>query len=149
MQLFFTPLPIFLATFASFLFGGLWYSPVLFQKTWMKVQGASKENMPKRSTRYNLQVNLYSFIAHGCIAAVLAVLFDLMEVATLKSALALGAILAIGFIITTRYIDMLYTLDGTHWERRSQTRFLLSAGYYLGAVLIMSGVLFIIGFRAV
>ena len=149
MQLFLTPLPVFLATLASFIFGGLWYSPVLFQKTWMKVQGITKDTMPKRSARYNFQINLYSFVAHGCMVAVLAVLFDLMEVATLTAAVALGAILAIGFIITTRYIDMLYTVDGTHWERRSQMKFLLSAGYYFGAVVVMSAVLFVIGFPSV
>jgi uncharacterized membrane protein (DUF485 family) len=149
MQLFLTPLPVFLATCAGFLFGGLWYSPILFLKSWQKVQGVTKDTMPKRSKRYIFQTNSYSFVAHGCIVAVLAVVFDLIEVPTLKAAVAVGAILAIGFVVTSRYIDMVYTMDGTHWERRSQVRFLISAGYYLGTIIVMSAVLFLVGFPTV
>lgn len=36
-----------LATFASFVVGGLWYSPILFLKQWSKLAGISKEQLKK------------------------------------------------------------------------------------------------------
>ena len=144
MQLFFTPLPIISATIASFIFGALWYSPLLFRGPWLKVNHLTEGTIPKRPFPYMISVHVYSLVAHGCIAAVLALIFDLVDVRTFKVALSLGGLLALGFIVATKYIDMLFTLDGTHWERRSQIKFLIGAGYYVCTVLLMTGVLILV-----
>jgi hypothetical protein len=147
MQSFFTPLGIFLATSSGFLVGALWYSPLLFMKAWLYGEGVTKESIPKRTPLYLAQTMGYSFIAHGALALVLAVLLDVLSVATLKVAVSLGLLMTFGFIVTTRFIDMVYTVEGKHWERRSQIKFLVSAGYYLVSVAVMTVVLFTVGAR--
>lgn len=143
MQTFFTPLPVILATLAAFGFGALWYSPLLFMKAWMKGEGVTKDQIPKRSVLYTLQINLYSLVAHGAIASVLAVMFDLVKVSSLDVAVSLGLLLGFGFIVTSRFIDMIYTVHGSHYEAKSQVKFLISSGYYLLVMAIMSAVLFL------
>lgn len=144
MQTFFTPLPVILATLAAFGLGALWYSPFLFMKAWMRGEGVTKDQIPKRSVLYMLQINLYSLVAHGAIASVLAVMFDLVEVSSLDVAVSLGLLLGFGFIVTSRFIDMIYTVHGNHYEAKSQVKFLVSSGYYLFVMSTISAVLFLV-----
>lgn len=137
-----TSTTIAFATITGFMFGAIWYSPFLFMNAWLLGQGVTKKDLPKRSKLYMLQINLYSFIAHGAIASVLALMFELLQVSTLKVAVVLGVLLTIGFVVTTHYIDMLYTIDGTHWNRKSQVKFIVNSGYYICVTAIMSAVLF-------
>jgi uncharacterized membrane protein YagU involved in acid resistance len=99
MQTFFTPSVIFIATVAAFIVGALWYSPLLFMRAWLRGEGITKEQLPKRTTAYMIQINLYSLIAHGAIASVLAVIFNVLSVASLKVAISLGLLLAFGFVV--------------------------------------------------
>lgn len=142
MQTFFTPSVIFIATVAAFIVGALWYSPLLFMKAWLRGEGITKEQLPKRTTAYMVQINLYSFIAHGAIASVLAVIFNVLSVTSLKVAISLGLLLAFGFVVAPRFIDMIYTTQGKHYDAKSQIKFLVAAGYYLTIVTVMSVVLF-------
>lgn len=144
MQLFFTPTAIFIATCIGFLMGAIFYSPLLFKKAWLKGEGATHANLPKRTLAYLLQVNCYSLVAHGCIASVLAILFDLLQITTAKTAVILGLLLTLGFVVTTRFIDMVYTPEGKHWEMKTQLKFLVTSGYYLTVIGLMSWVLFIV-----
>ena len=142
MLLFFTPLHILIATIVGFFFGALWYSPFLFLKAWLKGEGLELSQVPKHTKMYMIQTHLYSFVAHALMASVLAIMFDLLLVTTLSLALCLGLLLTFGFIVTTRFIDMVYTTRGKHYEIESQVKFLVSAGYYLLVMSIMSSVLF-------
>lgn len=144
MELFFTTSHVFVATLAGFLVGSVWYSPVLFKKAWLIGEGAVKDQMPKRTTMYMIQINLYSFIAHGAIASVLAILFDILGVRSLMLAVVVGLLFTFGFVVTTRFIDMVYTPKGKHYEMQSQIKFLVGSGYYLTVVAVMSAVLFYI-----
>lgn len=143
MELFFTPMHVFLATLAGFMVGMAWFSPMLFTKAWMKGEGVTKDQLPKRSTLYTVQTHLYSFVAHGAMASVLAVIFDVLAVSSLKLAIVLGLLITFGFIVTTKFIDMVYVVHGKHYEARYQMRFLVSVGYYLVTVSVMSIVLFV------
>jgi hypothetical protein len=71
-------------------------------------------------------------------------MFDILSVTTVKVAVCLGLLFAFGFIVTTRFIDMLYTAQGVHYDAKSQIRFLVSSGYYLCVVALMSFVLFVV-----
>lgn len=142
MELFFTPTHVLAATIAGFLVGAVWFSPVLFMKAWLKGEGVTKDQMPKRTIAYMIQINLYSLIAHGAIASVLAVIFDVLAVNSLMLAVVIGLLLVFGFVVTTRFIDMVYTPKGKHYEMQSQIKFLVNAGYYLAVVAVMSAVLF-------
>ncbi len=142
MELFFTPVHIFWATLAGFAVGMIWFSPVLFMKAWMKGEGITKDQLPKRTTLYTVQTHAYSFVAHGAMAAVLAVIFDVLAVGSLKLAIVLGLLLTFGFVVTTKFIEMVYSVHGKHYEARYQIRFLVNAGYYLVVAVVMSWVLF-------
>lgn len=143
MQTFFTPSVIFIATVAAFIVGALWYSPLLFMKAWLRGEGMTKDQLPKRTTSYMVQINLYSFVAHAALASVLAVIFNILSVTSLKVAVSLGLLLAFGFIVAPRFIDMIYTTQGKHYEAKSQIKFLVASGYYLTIVTVISVVLFL------
>ena len=145
METFLTPQGIIGATIVAFVFGALYYSPIMFLNVWLKVSRKFPHNeLPKQKAFYVVSVHLYSLVAHGAIAAVLALMLDVAGVTTLKMALSIGALLSLGFIVTTRYIDMLYVVDDVHYSKQSQIKFLLSAGYYFSVILIMSTVLFFV-----
>lgn len=139
---FFTPITILIATSAGFLFGTIWYSPWIFLNAWLIGNKITKAELPKRSKIYNTQIAMYSLVTHGCIAAVLALLFDIAQVATLKVAVSLGLLITFGFIVTTQFMDMIYTTEGVHYDKPTQIKFLVSSGYYLGLVIVMSVTLF-------
>lgn len=144
MEFYFTPTTIFITTVCGFLVGALWFSPFLFMKAWLRGEGVIKDQLPKRSTMYMIQINFYSLIAHGALASVLAVIFDVLGVSSLALALTLGLLLTFGFVATTRFIEMVYTPQEKHYESRSQIKFLVQTGYYLAVVSVMSIVLFIL-----
>jgi hypothetical protein len=144
MLVFFTPLHIIIAAFFGFMVGMFWYSPILFITPWLKGEGVSKSTLPKRSARYMVQVNVYAFLAHVAMATVLAIVFELLRIPSLKAALSVGVLLALGFIVTTRFMDMVYTVHGSHYEIRPQLKFLVSSGYYLVCVVVMSASLFLV-----
>ena len=143
MQTFFTPSIILIATVAGFVVGALWFSPLLFMKAWLRGEGVTKDQLPKRSTVYMVQINLYSFVAHAAITSVLAIVFSLLGVSSLKAAISVGLLLAFGFIVAPRFIDMVYTTNGKHYEAKSQIKFLVASGYYLAVVTVISIVLFL------
>jgi hypothetical protein len=147
MEPFFTSTGVFGATLLAYIFGALWYSPLLFQKAWLYGNKITKKDIPKRDRMYIFQISLYSFIAHACISSVLAVMFDLLLVNSLKVAVSLGLLLTFSFIVTTRYIDMLYTAEDTHSSKVPQVKFLVQAGYYLVAISIISAALFLFAAR--
>jgi hypothetical protein len=142
MELFLTPLHILLTAVAGFLVGAVWYSPILFLKPWLASEGLTKEHMQNNGLLYQIQIQLYSFVAHAAMAAVLAVLFDIIEVGSLEVAVSLGLLITFGFVVTGRFIDMVYTTKGKHFERQPQMKFLISSGYYLATIAVMSAVLF-------
>jgi hypothetical protein len=142
MILFFTPLHIITAAVLGFFVGSLWYSPFLFFKAWLKGEGVTLDQVPRHTKRYMFSVHAYSLIAHGVMATVLALIFDLLSVRTAMLAVSLGLLFAFGFIITTRFLDMVYSVKTKHYEMQSQTKFLVSSGYYLLIMSVMSLVLY-------
>jgi hypothetical protein len=139
---FFTPIIIGIAAVSGYILGHLWYLPFTFQKAWLLGEGKTVQDIVKRSRVYTFQVALYSLIAHGAIASVLALMFELLQVSSVKVALCVGALLTFGFIITVNFITMIYTVEGVHFNKRAQIKFLVSSGYYLFIVSIMSYTIF-------
>ena len=57
-------LSVFVAGLVIFLLGGLWYSPILFAKRWIALQGRTEEQMRADAAKANMPV-MY-FIAFVC-----------------------------------------------------------------------------------
>jgi len=116
---------IIVSALSTFLIGGLWYSPALFGKIWMRENGFTEEDMKK-----------------GNMAKIFGLAFLLGLVAAVNLAMFLGAETNLsmgafyGFLAGFGWVAMFI---GTHYlfERRSFTLFLINAGYSIVALTAM------------
>ncbi len=120
---------VIVAALSTFMIGGLWYSPAVFGKPWMRENGFTEEslkggNMPKI-------FGLAFFLA--LIAAINLAMFLGPEDEPLMGALW-GFAAGFGWVAT---------FVGTHYlfERKSFTLFLINAGYSVVALTVMGVIL--------
>jgi drug/metabolite transporter (DMT)-like permease len=116
---------IIAAAISTFVIGGLWYSPVVFGKAWMRENGFKEEDMKKGNM---VKIFGLAFIL-GLIAAVNLAMFMGPE-----NDPTMGALW--GFLAGAGWVA---TFVGTHYlfERKSFTLFLINAGYSIVALTIM------------
>ena len=143
------PVGILVAAIAGYALGIAWYSPILFTKPWLDGLGKTKEEVMRPQThktkRYMWSLMVYTFAVTIAIAFTLDLFIVLTGVTTFLEFLQISMLLAFGFIVTTRFIDMLYTLDKPFWSIPAQKLFFVNAGYYVAMVLLMGTVLFHLG----
>lgn len=120
---------VLVAALSTFLIGGLWYSPAVFGKAWMRENGFTEE-----------------FLRAGNMAKIFGLSFVLALIAAINLAMFLGPEdrpemgalwgFAAGF-------GWVATFVGTHYlfERKSFTLFLINAGYSVVALTIMGVIL--------
>jgi hypothetical protein len=106
------------AAAASFLLGGLWYSPLLFAKAWQREAGVSDEQM--KNANVGLIFGL-SFV----LALIAAWVFALFLGPRPPLALGLGAGFSAGLCWVGSSFGISYL-----FERRSLKLFLINAGYH-------------------
>src|SRR5688500_19949161 len=118
-------LAILVASLATFLIGGLWYSPAVFGKLWMRENGFTEEQLKKSNM---IKIFGLTFLL-SVIAAVNLAMFMGPE-----SDPAMGALW--GFLAGFGWVA---TFVGTHYlfERKSFTLFLINAGYSIVALTVM------------
>ena len=120
---------VLVAALSTFLIGGLWYSPALFGKAWMRENGFTEESMKgsNMSKIFGLAFLL------GIIAAINLAMFMGPE-----NDPAMGAMW--GFLAGFGWVA---TFVGTHYlfERRSLKLFLINAGYSVVALTVMGVIL--------
>lgn len=119
---------ILLASVATFLFGWLWYSPILFLKPWQQLANipASK---PKAWTM------LAGLCSYAVLAGVMDVLFQIIGVGSLVVALKMALLFWLGFVATL-------TLGLVTWEQKSWKLYLIHNGYHIASFLIVSAIVF-------
>ena len=143
------PIGILVAAIAGYVIGILWYSPVLFMKPWLAGLGKTQEEFVKpqehRTKRYGLSLMVYTFTVTVVVAFVLDLLIKLTGVTTFLEILQISMLLAFGFIVTTKFTDMLYTLDKPFWSIQAQKLFFVNVGYYIAMFLVMGTVLYYLG----
>lgn len=118
-------LAILVAALSTFLIGGLWYSPAVFGKAWMRENGFKEEDMK-----------------NGNMAKIFGGAFVLALIAAVNLAMfmgpendpTMGALW--GFLAGAGWVA---TFVGTHYlfERKSFRLFLINAGYSVVALTIM------------
>jgi drug/metabolite transporter (DMT)-like permease len=120
---------ILVAALSTFLIGGLWYSPAVFGKAWMRENGFSEEDMKKGNMA---KIFGLAFLL-GVISAVNLAMFMGPE-----NDPTMGALW--GFLAGAGWVA---TFVGTHYlfERKSFTLFLINAGYSVVALTIMGIIL--------
>lgn len=119
-------LAVLVATIAAFVIGGIWYSPAVFGKQWMKVlgikEGAAKDGMAA--------VMVKSFIVTFIMATTLA----MFTPAGLNEGLMTGAVLGLGIAAMNSLNNMIYETKPTNF-------IFINVGYTLFMYLAMGAII--------
>ena len=120
---------VLVAALSTFLIGGLWYSPAVFGKAWMKENGFTEESMKNSNM---VKIFGLAFVL-GLIAAINLAMFMGPE-----NDPGMGALW--GFLAGFGWVA---TFVGTHYlfERKSFRLFLINAGYSVVALTVMGVIL--------
>lgn len=124
-------LAVLVVTIFTFLFGGLWYSKVLFASLFIKNIGLSDEELKKGGTGL---IFLYEFIAAFITNYVLATIILLSNSNDFWKGFQIGIVLWIGFVAMTH-------ISTVTFEKRNFTLFLIQIIYRLVAISISGGIL--------
>ena len=122
-------LSVVVATLAIFIAGSLWYSPVLFSKTWLIELKVEKKEINKNAM---LRIFILAFVLEFIAVIGLAVLIG--KNSTVLHGLITGLFVAIVWSATSLGIIYLFS-------QRSLKLFLIDAGYYLVAFAIAGAIL--------
>jgi|SRR3989344_1050084 len=139
------PIGILVAGIAGYTIGMLWYSPALFMKPWLSGLGKTEDDLKKpteyRSKLYMMGLMIYTLIVCIVVAFALSSILNLIGAKTILETVGVSMLLCFGFIVTVKFTDMLYTLDGPHWGIRAQKLFFVNAGYYVVMFITMGIIL--------
>lgn len=106
-------LTVLVVAIVMFILGGLWYSPVLFVKKWLALQGKTEEQMRAEAASANMPVMyLSAFITALITAWVLALVlahFDRSITLTWAHGALFGFLFWLGFAATTSYATALFS----------------------------------------
>lgn len=127
----FNYLAILVAAISTFLLGGLWYSPLLFLKPWMKELGLTEADAKKGQGNIGRVMGI-SFVLELIMAFNLAAFIG--PKGSLAFGLFAGAAAGFGWVALAFGVTYLF-------ERRSLSFFLINAGYHGVAFTIMGGIL--------
>ena len=122
-------LAILAATAASFVLGGLWYSPVLFGKIWMVETGITEESAQQRN-----MVKVFGL----AILATLIVAFNLAAFIGPEASLTSGAFY--GFLAGAGWVAMAFAINDL-FEGRTLRLFAINAGYHTLSFTLMGAII--------
>lgn len=122
-------LAILAATAASFVLGGLWYSPVLFGKIWMVETGITEESAQQRN-----MVKVFRL----AILATLIVAFNLAAFLGPEASFTSGAFY--GFLAGAGWVAMAFAINDL-FEGRTLRLFAINAGYHTLSFTLMGAII--------
>lgn len=120
---------VLVAAVASFVLGGLWYSPLLFHRPWAQATGVSEAQL--QGSHMGLIFGV-SFVLQLIAAFVLAMFLG--PTADLAFGVAAGAMVGIAWVATAFGVVYLF-------ERRPMQLFWVNAGYQMAAYPLMGAIL--------
>ncbi|MDK1287800.1 DUF1761 domain-containing protein [Pseudoalteromonas umbrosa] len=109
---------VLLAALSSFLLGGIWYSPLLFQRTWL--EGAGLTELDLKAANHKA-IFLGSFFLSFVASVAVATLVD--KGATVIDTMSFGLFIGILFVASSFGVSYLF-------EQRPLKLFLVNAGYH-------------------
>ncbi len=121
-------LAIVVAAAATFMLGGVWYSPLLFGKSWQRLVGLSDADLKKGVARAFGGAALCALIGSTNLA------FFLGPDATIAFGVGAGAAAGVGWIATALTTTFLF-------ERRPTTLIAIDAGYHAISYTMMGAIL--------
>ena len=122
-------LAVFAAAASTFLIGGLWYSPLLFQRAWMRAN-----NLTENDLRAGGQAKIFglSFVFALVMALNLAMFLNAPDTTTTWGATA-GLLAAIWVALGIGTVAL--------FERRPLAYTAINGGYWLVSVVVMGAIL--------
>ena len=114
---------------AIFLLGGLWYSPVLFAKKWISLQGVTEEEMKAKSQGSVPILYLQGFITGVIVSWAMAVMLNHFVDLTFLRAALVGVLCWLGFAGATSYATSLFS-------QKSKQLWLIDSAYNLVSFVI-------------
>jgi hypothetical protein len=120
---------IFVAALMSFAIGGLWYSPLLFARAWMKEAGLSEQQ-----TKDAPMGRIFGLAALASLVMAFNLAAFVGPKASLGFGLFAGTAAAIGWV--TMSLGVIYL-----FERRSLKLWLINSGYQVLAYTLMGGLI--------
>lgn len=126
-------LAVLVTAIAIFVLGGLWYSPALFAKRWIALQGKSEEEMKAGNHLPMPVMLLISFFCGLIFALALAVLLHHYSHMDAAKGAMIGALCWVGFQASTSYTTSLFS-------NRPTRLWLIDSGYNLVSA-IMAGLI--------
>ena len=126
-------LAVLVAAIVVFVIGGLWYSPLLFGKVWMRAHGYTPEKMEAMRAGVGRAYAL-AFVCYLVMAVVMAILIGATDTLTGLGGVRLGALCWLGFAATIGLTTNLFS-------EKPLATYLLDAGYQLVYLTVMGAIL--------
>jgi hypothetical protein len=125
---------VVVAAIISMIIGFIWYSPWVFGKAWMKAIGVVPGPEADAKKKGMWKTFLLSFLLTIVTSFIIAVVVNSVFTMDIVAALITGLTLSIGFVVSIRLNDKLFS--PTSWSV-----FLISTGYYTVSVVVMTTVI--------
>lgn len=120
------------AALGSWIIGMLWYSPMLFGNTWVKLSQIDPKKIDMKNEMPKIAgIGLLSAFVS---AAVLGLLLDMTVSTTVVESMALGFWVWLGFSATT-------LINGVLYEKKPWSLYIINSGYLFTAYIAMSAIL--------
>ena len=126
-------LAVVVSAAVAFAIGGLWYSPLLFAKQWVKAHGFSEERV-KEMQKGAGKAYAVSLLCQLLIALAIAVLVGYLHLALCVQGLKLGLLIWAGFAFPLGLMATMFT-------DKKITVFLIDTGYQLVYLLVMGSII--------
>ena len=98
---------LFLVTFVQFIFGALWYSPLLFGKQWMDSMGTTHVS-PEEIKKMQKSMMPFYILQFAMTLGTNIVLFLFMRLLSLTGALSLAGLIWIAFFVPTQISGVIW-----------------------------------------
>ena len=121
---------VLVAAVSTFLIGGLWYSPLLFGKAWMRANGFTEEGVQG----FNKARAFGGSLVLALVMAANLAMFLADAKTTLVWGMTAGALAGGGWVATGLGVVALF-------ENRSWTYILINGGYHLVSFVCMGAIL--------
>jgi len=124
------------AAVASMIIGFIWYSPMLFAKSWMIAMGYDPDDKSKLEELRKGAGRMYAiaFVLSLIGAFVLAKIISGLTIATPLYGMKVGLAVWAGFVLPVQWTDQMF-------GRRPFKLFLINTGYQLACYLAMGAIL--------
>lgn len=122
---------IIVVAIGSFFVGGLWYSPALFEESWISTNGFTDEQVRVIRLQVGVAEFLVTFLTNLFMAFVLGILSKVLAIGTVVDGVVLAVLLWIGFVAS-------FSLAVNIFSTRSIKAWVIDASYHL-VVLVIGG----------